>query len=71
MENCSVLEGYNPGGGASKNLAMAPPFIAWRVLWVVAAEWEEEARSGGDVLVRCLAILFPTRRRMIIGAALL
>ena len=72
VENCSVLGRYNPGGGASKNLAMAPPFMAWRVLWVVAAEREEvEARGGGSVLVLCLAILSPTRRRIFIGAVLL
>ena len=46
--------------------------MLWRALEVETAVGEEAvARSGGAVLVRCLAILLPTRRRMIIGAALL
>ena len=68
----SPLEGFEPWRGASKKFAMAPPFMLWRALEVETAVGEEAvARSGGDVLVRCLAILFPTRRRMITGAALL
>ena len=77
VENCLALRcarGFllvrsKPGRGASENWAMAPPFMAWRALSWNAAEREEMvARGGGSVLVLCLAILSPTRRRIFFGA---
>ena len=80
LENILALRGVRrslpdrsePGNSARKKLAVAPPFMLSRALWVDAAEREEAvARGGGDVLVQCLAILFPTRRRMFSRAVLL